>query len=90
MAELGIDISRETPKSVEIYRKQPWDYVITVCGEAKETCPVFAGQVNHRMHIGFDDPASVRGDETFVLSEFRRIRDEIKDSFFSIYRQMLK
>jgi arsenate reductase len=90
MAELGIDISRELPKNVEIYKHQSWDYVITVCMGASETCPVFVGRVTHRLHFEFDDPATVRGDEDFVLSEFRRIRDEIKDTFFSFYQHIIK
>ena len=59
MAEAGIDISNHFPKSVNQYLDQEWDYVITVCGGANESCPVFTGKVQHRLHIGFDDPSHV-------------------------------
>jgi arsenate reductase (thioredoxin) len=56
MSEAGIDISQHKPKLVDIYLKNEWDYVITVCDDANETCPVFIGKVKHRLHIGFEDP----------------------------------
>lgn len=77
MQEIGIDISHHYPKSIEQYLGEEWDYVITVCGGAKEKCPVFTGKVAHRLHIGFDDPDAFRGTEEEVLPEFRRVRDEI-------------
>jgi arsenate reductase len=82
MKEVGIDISANVPKSVDQFLNLPFDYVITVCDHAKETCPVFSGSVSHRVHIGFDDPAEVFGPEDKVMVEFRRVRDEIKDAFF--------
>ncbi|MCF6240196.1 MAG: arsenate reductase ArsC [Bacteroidales bacterium] len=85
MKETGIDISDSYPKDVEKFINQSFDYVITVCDNAKETCPVFLGDVKHRLHIGFEDPAEVSGDEAFILSEFRRIRDEIKRDFKQFY-----
>ena len=81
MRELGIDISAHTPKDVRAYLDEPWDYVITVCGGANEKCPVFMGEVGNRLHIGFDDPSDAVGSEEFVMSEFRRVRDEIKEKF---------
>lgn len=81
MQEEGIDISWHTPHNVEEYLNESWDYVITVCGGANESCPVFVGNVEHRIHIGFDDPSDAIGSEEFVLSEFRRVRDEIKTKF---------
>ena len=57
MNETGIDISSERPKSVDQFLGESFDYVITVCDNAKETCPVFIGNVSNRLHIGFDDPA---------------------------------
>ena len=60
MNELGIDISTEYPKSVDQFLGESFDYVITVCDHAKETCPVFLGNVKHRIHIDFDDPAEAR------------------------------
>lgn len=85
MMEAGVDISAHTPKSVDIYLNEPWDYVITVCGGANETCPMFTGEVGKRLHIGFDDPSDAVGSDEFVMSEFRRVRDEIKEGFERFY-----
>ncbi len=85
MDEVGIDISRHKPKSVEIYLNEAWDYVITVCGGANESCPTFVGRVRHRLHIGFDDPSDAVGTDGFVVSEFRRVRDEIRQRFTEFY-----
>lgn len=81
MQEAGVDISEYKPKSVAQYLNRAWDYVITVCGEANESCPTFNGIVHHRLHFGFDDPSEVMGSSDFILSEFRRIRNEIKQRF---------
>lgn len=81
MIEDGIDISHNEPKSVEQFLNQEFDYVITVCNGAKETCPMFTGKVKQRLHIGFEDPAEAKGSEEFILNEFRRIRNEIKNEF---------
>ena len=81
MQEEGIDLSNNKPKSIDEFLQQEFDYVITVCSGAKESCPAFIGQVKHRLHIGFDDPAKAEGTEEFILSEFKRIRDEIKRDF---------
>lgn len=80
MSEIGIDISGHYPKNVSEYLGQSWDYVITVCGGAKENCPSFTGKVAMRLHIGFDDPDAFTGTESEVIDEFRRVRDEILDS----------
>ncbi len=85
MQELGIDISQKIPKSVEKYINEYWDYVITVCDNAKETCPVFLGDVRHRIHIGFEDPSNIQGSDEYRLNEYRRIRDEIKEKFLQLY-----
>jgi len=85
MREVGIDISQHKPKSVEIYLDEVWDYVITVCDDANETCPVFLGSVKQRMHIGFEDPSHASGTDAFIWSEFRRVRDEIKARFYELY-----
>jgi Protein-tyrosine-phosphatase len=89
MDEAGIDISKKSPKSVDEFLKDEWDYVITVCDNAKETCPVFLGKVKQRMHFGFEDPSNEIGSEEFIMSEFRRIRDEIKTTFFRFYNNFL-
>lgn len=81
MREVGIDISSHTPKNVTDYLDEPWDYVITVCGGANETCPTFVGNVGHRLHIGFDDPSDAIGSHDHVMSEFRRVRNEIRIAF---------
>jgi len=85
MQEMEIDLSQNTPTSVTDFVGEDFDYVITVCDGAKEICPVFTGKVKHRLHIGFEDPAEVTGSEVFVLSEYRRIRDEIKRDFTEFY-----
>lgn len=90
MQEKGIDISDHTPHNVAEYLNESWDYVITVCGGAKETCPTFIGDVKHRIHIGFDDPSDAVGSEDYVMSEFRRVRDEINDRFGQFYKDNLK
>jgi arsenate reductase len=90
MKEIGIDISDGIPKSVDQFLKKEFDYVITVCDNAKETCPVFAGKVKHRLHIGFDDPVEAFGTEEHIVSEFRRVRDEIRLRFRQFYDETLK
>lgn len=90
MKEEGLDLSEHKPESVNAYLDKAFDYVITVCDGAKESCPVFTGDVQHRLHIGFEDPAEVTGSNDFILSEFRRIRDEIKRDFFKFYEEEIK
>jgi arsenate reductase len=81
MKEVGIDLSLSSPKRVDQFINQSFDYVITVCDDAKETCPVFTGKVKHRLHIGFDDPARAKGTEQDIFATFQRVRDEIRDQF---------
>ena len=90
MKEAGDDISGHNPHNVTEYLDEPWDYVITVCGGANENCPVFSGDVKHRLHIGFDDPSDAKGSDEFVASEFRRVRDEIIVRFKKFYNDELK
>ncbi len=90
MAEAGIDLSSHTPKSVALYLNEKWDYVITVCGGAKESCPMFSGKVDHRLHMGFDDPSEAKGSSEFIYEEFQRVRNEIKDRFYKFYLDELK
>lgn len=89
MKEVGIDISHHTSDPVEKYLHEEWDYVITVCGGANENCPTFAGEVKNRLHMGFDDPSRARGSEAFIDSEFRRIRDLIKEEITRFYNNNL-
>ena len=85
MKQVGVDISHHTSDPVDQYLGEDWDYVITVCNEANEVCPYFPGKVKHRLHMGFDDPSKAVGSEEFIMSEFRRVRDEIKDAFYRFY-----
>ena len=90
MSEIGIDLIHNMPKSVNLYLGQEWDYVITVCGGATESCPMFTGRVKNRLHIGFDDPSEAIGTPDFIDSEFHRVRDEIKARFYDFYLNELK
>lgn len=90
MAEDGIDISNHTSDQVDKYLNEEWDYVITVCGGANEECPYFTGKVKKRMHMGFDDPSHATGSDEYIWSEFRRVRDEIKNSFYNLYVEQIK
>jgi arsenate reductase len=87
MREVGIDISQGYPKDVDQFLDRSFDYVITVCDNARETCPVFHGNVKEQLHIGFEDPAEATGTETEVLEIFRRVRDEIKRDFKNFYNE---
>ena len=77
MAELGIDISGQTSKTLQRYLHEPFDEVITVCDSAAETCPVFPGAA-HRRHWSFPDPSKATGSEDEQLAVYRRVRDEIR------------
>ncbi|MBF0353081.1 MAG: arsenate reductase ArsC [SAR324 cluster bacterium] len=90
MREVGIDLGKNYPKMVDEFLLQPFDFVITVCDHAKETCPVFSGKVKHHVHLGFEDPAVATGTEEQILQEFRRIRDEIKSGFYQYYLEHMQ
>lgn len=81
MNELGIDLSKNKPKLIDEFINQKFDYVITVCDDAKETCPIFTGNVNKRIHIAFDDPAKAVGTEEDVLKVFRKVRNQMIKQF---------
>ena len=85
MKEAGIDISQNIPKLVDLYLKEKWDYVITVCDDANEACPFFSGEVRNRLHMGFEDPSNKTGDEESIMAEFRRTRDLIRREFHKLY-----
>ena len=89
MNEVGIDLRTHQPKSVDQFLGQSFDFVITVCDHAKETCPVFVGNVGRHVHIGFDDPAEAQGTEEEILHVFRRVRDEIQERFQSWYQNSI-
>lgn len=78
MAEIGIDISGHRSKSVDEFTGQNFDYVVTVCDNARDACPVFPGAVN-RLHWSFEDPAAAQGTEEQRIAEFRRIRNQIHE-----------
>jgi len=90
MKEENIDLSSHFPESVEVYLNKTFDYVVTVCGGAQESCPSFSGEVKKHIHIGFDDPADAPGTDNEIIMEFKRIRDEIKKDFFEFYNSKLK
>ena len=77
MKEVGIDITSHRSKRVDELAGQDFDYVLTVCDHAKESCPVFFGKAT-RLHHSFNDPAAVEGSEEKRLGEFRRVRDELR------------
>jgi arsenate reductase (thioredoxin) len=77
MRERGIDITSQRSKSVDEFAGREFDYVITVCDNARVRCPVFPGRYE-RVHWSFDDPAAAAGDDAAVLAVFRRVRDEIE------------
>lgn len=90
MREAGLDISSARPKDVRRFLDQPFDYVVTVCGEADRNCPVFTGQVRRRLHIGFPDPARATGSDEEILEAFRRVRDDIRQRFTELYEQEIR
>jgi len=90
MKESGIDISGHYPKNAALFKNDNFDYVITVCGSAKETCQVFTGRVRHQIHIGFDDPAKAVGPDDKIIREFRRVRDEIREKVLLLYKNNIK
>jgi arsenate reductase len=78
MGEVGIDLGDQRPKSIERYLAERFDYVITVCDDAAEECPIFPGPAR-RIHWSFPDPAKTEGDEAARLAAFRRIRDGLRE-----------
>ena len=91
MAEVGVDISQHRSKTVDEVKNVPFDYVITVCGHANETCPMWPSSKAKVIHVGFDDPpALARGAKTEeeTLGHYRLVRDEIK-AFVESLPQML-
>jgi arsenate reductase (thioredoxin) len=78
MRELGIDVSGQRSKSVDEFAAQSFDYVLTVCDNAKESCPIFPGQTV-TIHHSFEDPAAFQGSEDERLAVFRRVRDQLRE-----------
>jgi arsenate reductase len=78
MEEIGVDISAHRSKHVDEFAGQQFDYVLTVCDNANESCPVLPGR-GERLHRSFEDPAALQGSEQQRLAKFRRVRDEVRD-----------
>jgi arsenate reductase len=90
MREIGVDMTGALPKGVDRFLGEPFDFVITVCDNAREQCPVFTGAVRTRVHLGFDDPAAARGSDEEVMAVFRRVRDEIRAVFHEYYTTTIR
>jgi arsenate reductase len=88
MQEIGIDISANSSDHISKYEGQDFDYVITLCGDANDKCPLFFGGVK-RIHIGFDDPPKAIGSEEEVMNVYRRVRDEIRTQLGDYFRNEL-
>ena len=83
MREIGIDISGHRSKSVDEFAGQQFDYVITVCDNANQQCPMFPGKAE-RIHWSINDPAGLTGDERIRLEAFRKVRDELRERLKSL------
>ncbi|MFA8341793.1 MAG: arsenate reductase ArsC [Rhodothermaceae bacterium] len=90
MKEAGYDISNHTADNVDQYLSTEFDYVITVCGNAQDDCPVFTGKVKNKLHIGFEDPAEATGSEEEVMNFFRKVRDEIFVDFKKFFDEKIR
>ena len=89
MDEIGISIKNTIPQNIEKFLNQSFDYIITVCDNAKESCPAFTGDIKNKIHIGFEDPANARGKKEEVIKIYREIRDQIKDEFTLFYKELI-
>ncbi len=88
MGEIGIDIGANSSDHISKYEGQPFDYVITLCGDANEKCPLFFGGVK-RLHMGFDDPPKATGTEEEVMDVYRRVRDKIRQTMREFFEKEL-
>ncbi|MCK5740539.1 arsenate reductase ArsC, partial [bacterium] len=88
MQEIGIMIQNQKPTNVSQYTNQSFDYVITVCDNAKETCPTFYGKVTEMLHISFLDPAEAQGTDKEIQQAFRSVRNEIGVRFEKFYNSI--
>jgi arsenate reductase (thioredoxin) len=77
MAEVGIDLAGHASKTLDRFRNDRWDWVVTVCDDANERCPIFPGAA-HRVHWSFEDPSRATGSDDERLVTFRKVRDEIR------------
>lgn len=86
MGEIGVDISRHRSKSVDEFDGQSFDYIVTVCDNARDNCPFFPGR-GQRIHWSLEDPAAVQGSEGERLAAFRRIRDQLRERVKMFFRE---
>ena len=78
MREIGVDVSNHRSKGLSLFKNSNMDYVITLCDQARESCPYFPGGIEH-LHKGFSDPSELKGKTEDVINGYRRIRDEIQN-----------
>lgn len=88
MKEAEIDISDHTSDSINDYLNTSFDYVITVCDDANESCPVFTGEVKNRLHWGFEDPSFAQGTDEEILDKFREARDLIAEKIKNYFKDI--
>ena len=86
MAELGIDITAQSSKSVKKFISEEFDLVVTLCDDAKESCPVFPG-IREIIHLRFEDPASAVGSDEEIVKIFRKVRDDIKERLIDYLKE---
>ncbi|HMQ78985.1 MAG TPA: arsenate reductase ArsC [Ignavibacteria bacterium] len=85
MKEIGLDISGNIPKNVDEFTGSDFDYVITVCDNAREICPVFTGNVKYRIHRGFEDPFNAMGTDEEKREVYRKVRNRISEVFKELF-----
>ena len=89
MKEDGVDISSHYPKNVNEFINQSFDFLVTVCDSAKESCPIFTGEVKNRIHHSFEDPWGATGTEEEQIEKYREVRDKIKSWFREFYDEKI-
>ncbi|HCY41023.1 MAG TPA: protein tyrosine phosphatase [Prolixibacteraceae bacterium] len=89
MAEIGIDISQSSTTNINEFVNEDWDFVITVCDIAKESCPVFSGNVRNSIYLKFEDPLAYEGDDEFLMKLIRTTRAQIVNVFEDFYNEFI-
>ncbi len=89
MAEIEIDISQSSTTNINQFVNEDWDFVITVCDIAKETCPAFLGNVKNSLYLKFEDPLAYEGDDEFLLKLIRTTRAQIVNEFEDFYNEFI-
>ncbi len=85
MKAVNINIHQQYPKPVGDFINDDFDFVITVCENAKKACPVFGGKVKHHLHIGFEDPADAIGTSDDILMVYKKVSSQIRDAFYKLF-----